>query len=56
MMTSDVGTSQYMAPEQMRAVVDRKYKLEAAHANKLDVWSLGITFYIFLASGKHPFG
>ena len=46
-----VGSPQYMSPEIVRAYVDRE---SPRYTTKVDVWALGVMFYIMLA-GIMPF-
>ena len=56
MLTSDVGTLYYMAPEYVFYSVDPIEQMNPEEYTKLDVWSLGIMLYAFISNGVHPFG
>ncbi|HSG71572.1 MAG TPA: protein kinase, partial [Planctomycetaceae bacterium] len=49
------GTLPYMAPEQLRRIVDREAGQSPASNERTDIYALGVVMYELLA-GRYPFG
>jgi len=49
LLTEKCGTPAFMAPEQMNSGKSRGYN------HSVDVWAAGITMFMLMSGGKHPF-
>merc|ERR1719326_1519882 len=49
LLTEKCGTPAFMAPEQMDIKKSRGY------SHSVDVWAAGITMFMLMTGGKHPF-